>query len=109
MYPHVPQVVTGGAPAVEAGVGSSTFWRATVGWTCPLKRKMALGLPLASSQLHVLAALGVEVVGARLVVLLALLQRALVGATGVPVELASWVHGVVGGVGPAAEPVGIHL
>ena len=72
MYPHVPQVVTGGAPAVEAGVGSSIFWRATVGWTCPLKRKMAPGLPLASSQLHVPAGLEVEVVGAQLVVLLAL-------------------------------------
>ena len=93
---------------MEDGVGSSTSWRATVGWTCPLKRKMALGLPLASNQLHVPAGLEVEVVGAQLVVLLALWQRALVVATGVQVELASWVHGVVGGVGPAAEPVGIH-
>ena len=65
-------MVTGGVPVVEGGVGSSTFWRATVGWTCPLKRKMALGLPLASNQLHVLAGLEVEVVGAQLVVLLAL-------------------------------------
>ena len=94
---------------VEGGVGSSTFWRATAGWTCPLTRKMALGLPLASNLLLVLAGLGVEVVGVQLVVLLTLWQRALVVATGVPVELASWVHGVVGGVGPAAEPVGILL
>ena len=93
---------------MEDGVGSSTSWRATVGWTCPLKRKMALGLPLASNQLLVPAGLGVEVVGVQLVVLLTLWQRALVVATGVPVELASWVHGVVGGVGLAAEPVVIH-
>ena len=109
MQPHVPLVVTGDEPTVEGDAGSSTSLKVMVGWTCPLKRKMGPGLPLASSQLHVLAALGVEVVGARLVVLLALLQRALVGATGVPVELASWVHGVVGGGGLAAEPVGIHL
>ena len=94
---------------VEGGVGSSTFWRATVGWTCPLMRKMALGLPWASNPLLVLAGLGVEVVGVQLVVLLTLWQRALVVATGVPVELASWVHGAVGGEGLAAEPVGIHL
>ena len=72
-------------------------------------RKMALGLPWASNPLLVPAGLGVEVVGVQLVVLLTLWQRALVVATGVPVELASWVHGVVGGVGLAAEPVGIHL
>ena len=72
-------------------------------------RKMALGLPWASNQLLVPAGLGVEVVGVQLVVLLTLWQRALVVATGVPVELASWVPGAVGGEGLAAEPVGIHL
>ena len=85
-------MVTGGVPVVEGGVGSSTVWRATVGWTCPLMRKMALGLPWASNQLLVPAGLGVEVVGVQLVVLLTSWQRALVVATGVPVELASWVH-----------------
>ena len=69
---------------------------------------MVQGLPLVGSQLLVPAEPVVEVAEARLVVLFAWWQRALVVATGVPVELASWVHGVVGGEGLAAEPVGIH-
>ena len=90
---------------MEGGVGSSTFLRAMVGWTCPLKRRMVQGLPLVGSQLHAPAEL-VEVVEAWLVILSAWWQRALVGATGVPAEWASLVHGVVGGEELDEAPAG---
>ena len=97
MQPHVPLVVTGDEPTVEGNAGSSTSLKVMVGWTCPLKRWRVQGLPLVGSQLPVPAEPVVEVAEARLVVLFAWWQRALVGATGVPAEWASSVHGAVGG------------